>query len=277
MPLRRVGTVWSSVVCHILGNRNRKIVAKARVSRGSYSTKRSVGRRLAEKGARTYRLLHDHLGSPRFVVATQTGEVVQELQYDAWGNVVFDSNPGFQPFGFAGGLYDTHTKLIRFGARDYDPQVGRWTAKDALLFWGGDPNLFGYTHANPLNGQDFSGFSSIECAQALYWLEKCAKVAPECGNRFRNWQKRCASGGVETTDACIEKWQDRGSDDALKLCLSYPECQKFVAYSVKCTGWPPVGTDPPRNCPLPNKPRPKYKFPPWFPNIPGKPGPPPSR
>ena len=25
---------------------------------------------------------------------------------------------GFQPFGFAGGLYDNQTKLVRFGARD---------------------------------------------------------------------------------------------------------------------------------------------------------------
>ncbi|MEP0775949.1 MAG: hypothetical protein HRF46_16555, partial [Acidobacteriota bacterium] len=51
----------------------------------------------------TYRLLHDHLGSPRLVVDIATGEIAQELAYDAWGNVVFDSNPGFQPFSFAGG------------------------------------------------------------------------------------------------------------------------------------------------------------------------------
>jgi hypothetical protein len=25
---------------------------------------------------------------------------------DEFGNVLADSNPGFQPFGFAGGLYD---------------------------------------------------------------------------------------------------------------------------------------------------------------------------
>ena len=33
----------------------------------------------------------------------------------------------FQPFGFAGGLYDHQTGLIRFGARDYDSEAGRWT------------------------------------------------------------------------------------------------------------------------------------------------------
>jgi hypothetical protein len=30
---------------------------------------------------------------------------MQELRYDAFGRVVLDTNPGFQPFGFAGGLY----------------------------------------------------------------------------------------------------------------------------------------------------------------------------
>ena len=45
--------------------------------------------------------------------------------------------PGFQPFGFAGGIYDLHTALVRFGARDYDAFTGRWTAKDPISFAGG--------------------------------------------------------------------------------------------------------------------------------------------
>ncbi|WP_053334825.1 RHS repeat domain-containing protein [Thermoanaerobaculum aquaticum] len=116
---------------------------------------------IIEKGGKTYRILHDHLGSPRFVIDTQTGEIAQELQYDAWGNVVFESNPGFQPFGFAGGLYDTHTKLTRFGARDYDPQIGRWTAKDPIGFEGGQSNLFGYAVADPTNRHDPFGLRCV--------------------------------------------------------------------------------------------------------------------
>jgi len=33
---------------------------------------------------------------------------------------------------------------VHFGARDYDPDTGRWTAKDPILFKGGDTNLYGY-------------------------------------------------------------------------------------------------------------------------------------
>jgi RHS repeat-associated protein len=88
------------------------------------------------KGGRTYRIVTDHLGSPRLVIDTGTGEIVQRLDYDEYGKVILDTNPRFQPFGFAGGLYDPQTGLVRFGARDYDPEVGRWTAKDPIGFGG---------------------------------------------------------------------------------------------------------------------------------------------
>jgi hypothetical protein len=56
--------------------------------------------------AGTYRILTDHLGSPRLVVDTASGAVVQRMDYDGFGQVLVDTSPGFQPFGFAGGLYD---------------------------------------------------------------------------------------------------------------------------------------------------------------------------
>src|SRR5262244_3622951 len=103
------------------------------------------------KGGYTYRLITDHLGSPRLVIDATTGHVVQRLAYDAFGRVIVDDNPGFQPFGFAGGFYDPDTKLTRFGARDYDAETGRWTAKDPILFGGGDANLYGYVANNPVD------------------------------------------------------------------------------------------------------------------------------
>ena len=85
------------------------------------------------------------------------GEVAQQLDYDAWGQVTEDSRPGFQPFGFAGGLHDPDTQLTRFGVRDYDAETGRWTAKDPILFDGGDSNLYGYVLQDPVNGIDPEG------------------------------------------------------------------------------------------------------------------------
>lgn len=67
--------------------------------------------------------------------------LTKKNKVDEFGNVITDANPGFQPFGFADGLYDRDTGLVRFGARDYDPEIGRWTAKDPILFDSGDTNL----------------------------------------------------------------------------------------------------------------------------------------
>ncbi len=58
------------------------------------------------------------------------------------------------PFGFAGGLHDKDTGLVRFGYRDYDPDTGRWTVKDPILFAGGDTDLYGYCLNNPINFSD---------------------------------------------------------------------------------------------------------------------------
>ncbi|MBI3071808.1 MAG: hypothetical protein HYY84_06720 [Deltaproteobacteria bacterium] len=130
--------------------------AGAVVSRFVYATQANVPD-LMVKGGATYRLLHDHLGSVRLVVNTATGTIAQRLDYDDWGRVTLDTAPGFQPFAFAGGLYDAHTTLTRFGARDYDAETGRWTTKDPIRFEGDDTNLYGYVVNDPVNWIDPGG------------------------------------------------------------------------------------------------------------------------
>jgi hypothetical protein len=49
------------------------------------------------------------------------------------------------------------TGLTRFGARDYDPTTGRWTAKDPMGFGAGDGNLYAYVGGNPISRIDPSG------------------------------------------------------------------------------------------------------------------------
>ena len=103
------------------------------------------------QGATTYRIVSDNLGSARLIINADTGDLMQQIEYDEFGRVLSDSRPGFQPFGFAGGMYDSDTGLTRFGARDYDAEVGRWTSKDPISFAGGDSNLYGYVLNDPVN------------------------------------------------------------------------------------------------------------------------------
>ncbi len=104
-----------------------------------------------------YRVVKDHLGSVRLVVNAQTGAVAQSMDYDAYGRVLSETGAGFQPFGFAGGLYDATTKLVRFGARDYDPETGRWTNKDPIGFGGQQGNVYVYVSGDPVNLTDPNG------------------------------------------------------------------------------------------------------------------------
>ena len=112
---------------------------------------------------RTYRLYGDHLGSLRAVVDTATGQAVQSMSHDVWGHVRQDVvAPGFArvPFGFAGGMYDEDTGLVRFGAREYDPSTGRWLSKDSARF-GGGWNFYEYVGSDPVNYFDPSGRNRV--------------------------------------------------------------------------------------------------------------------
>lgn len=126
------------------------------VSRFVYGTLPHVPDYLLKDGE-TYRYVTDHLGSVRLLVNTATGEVAQRLDYGPFGRVLLDTNPGFQPFGYAGGFYDRNTGLVRFGARDYDPEVGRWTSKDPIGFRAADTSLYEYVYGDPVNFIDPPG------------------------------------------------------------------------------------------------------------------------
>ena len=128
------------------------------VSRFVYGAKVNVPEYMIKSGI-TYRIVTDYLGSPRLVINTTNGSIAQRMDFDEFGRVIADTAPGFQPFGYAGGLYDLDTKLVRFGSRDYDAETGRWIAKDPIGFTGGDTNLYGYVYNDPINLVDPLGKS----------------------------------------------------------------------------------------------------------------------
>jgi len=111
-------------------------------------------------GGVTYRIIADHLGSPRLVINTSTGNIVERIEFDAFGQLIQDTRPSFQPFGFAGGLYEPFSGLIRFGARDYGADIGRWTAKDLVQYGDLGTNPYTYVSNDPVNFVDPSGLFS---------------------------------------------------------------------------------------------------------------------
>jgi len=131
---------------------------------------------LVIRDGKTYRLISDQLGSPRYAVnVANKDDVPYQVSYGPMGAATVTgglaaTSISWIPFGFAGGLYDPDTGLVHFGAREYDPEIGRWTSKDPSRFRGGS-NLYMYSWNDPVNFRDATGLAPFWSEQhALNWL-----------------------------------------------------------------------------------------------------------
>ena len=189
---RRVGRKVDGIVTHRwLYADQLRIVAEldatgAVAKRFVYGTRANVPDYMVAGGV-TYRIYADHLGSPRRVVNLTTGAVIQSLRFDEYGYVLADTNPGFIPFGFAGGLHDTATGLVRFGARDYDPRVGRWTSKDPILFDASGTNVYEYALGDSVNLFDPTGLDAVTADP--HNLEKFLDLYERGGSGFKETER----------------------------------------------------------------------------------------
>jgi RHS repeat-associated protein len=80
-------------------------------------------------------------------------------------------------------LWEPETGLVRFGARDYDPETGRWTSKDPIRFAGGDANIYAYVGNDPVNAIDPTGRLALSrvCHADLELCEyECLVLSVEC-------------------------------------------------------------------------------------------------
>jgi RHS repeat-associated protein len=113
-----------------------------------------------QRGGQRFYVATDQVGTPR-VVADAAGAIVGRYSYDAYGvKGATTGTFGDLEIGFAGGIEDPLTKLVRFGFRDYEPASGRWTARDPIGQAGG-PNTYEYVAGNPVDGRDPMGLDGF--------------------------------------------------------------------------------------------------------------------
>ena len=130
------------------------------------------GRLMAfDRGGVRYFVQTDQVGTPR-VVTDAAGNVLKQIRTSAFGEVLSDSAPAFKMYvGYAGGIGESLTGLVRFGFRDYEPLSGRWTARDPILFEGGQGNLYVYVGNNVVGARDPSGLQTLtiggQCSFAI--------------------------------------------------------------------------------------------------------------
>lgn len=81
-----------------------------------------------------YYVACDNTGTPLAVFSSR-GQVIKEILYTPYGEIYQDTNPDFEVvIGFHGGLYNSLTKLVHLGQRDYDVIAGRWTSPNHRIW-----------------------------------------------------------------------------------------------------------------------------------------------
>ena len=90
----------------------------------------------------------------------ETGQSQASYRYDAYGNEIARSDGEDNSYRFSTKEYSSLTGLIYFGARYYDPEVGRFITKDPLGFAGGI-NQYVYCGSDPINFRDPYGLLTL--------------------------------------------------------------------------------------------------------------------
>ena len=88
-----------------------------------------LGRKKQSDGTRQY-YIADALGSVA-MMTDSSGSSSNRYEYEPYGSIETQNVPLSNPFKFAGG-HDTGQGVYHFGARQYDPGLGRWTRVDPL-------------------------------------------------------------------------------------------------------------------------------------------------
>lgn len=104
-----------------------------------------ISKQLSEGSKQYY--YYDGIGNV-INMADNASNVTQTYVYDAYGNVLNGEVPS--PHGFSTKEYSLRSGLIHFGARLYNPTVGRFISKDPLGMING-PNVYAYVNNNPIN------------------------------------------------------------------------------------------------------------------------------
>ncbi len=204
------------------------------------------------RGDPWYYVASDQVGTPR-AVTDATGTVVKVLEYDSFGVKAADSNPAFDlSVGYVGGLEDSATGLVRFGFRDYAAAAGRWTARDPILFAGGQGNLYVYVGNNPVSLVDPTGlfciggsaYAGAGAGFKLCFEEKGVSVCAEVGfgvgggtdvDPFSGIDRNSETVGAEAAvSAANTAFGFEAKLDDCGRVTGGPKCSFFKGFS--CTG-----------------------------------------
>ena len=84
-------------------------------------------------GGVTYYLFPDHLGGTHITASGTNGAELGKLLYRPWGETRVNSGTTLTTWRFTGQREDATIGLYYYGARYYDPQLGRFAQPDTIM------------------------------------------------------------------------------------------------------------------------------------------------
>lgn len=130
--------------------------------------------------ARTYyHYAADEMGSITHIT-DEEGQVVNQYEYDAWGNIIEQKESIPNRFKFTGQQLDPISQQYYLRARFYNPVIARFTQEDT--YRGAGLNLYAYCNNNPLYYVDPSG-NNPACVKLIAEKLIQAGISPEVAYR----------------------------------------------------------------------------------------------
>ena len=138
-----------------------------------------------------------------------TGEIINQYDYDIWGNPTLTIETAANAIRYAGEFMDTETGMYYLRARYYDPYTGRFVSEDS--YWGEDKNplslnLYTYCHNDPIMFTDPDGHAVAKLGTKGETIKAIKEDLKQLGYKVSSGDKFDA----QTQAAVIKFQKDNG-------------------------------------------------------------------
>ena len=159
------------------------------------------------------------------------GELIEDYDYDAFGNQINQSTEKSTPFRYAGEYYDEETDLIYLRNRYYSPIVGQFITEDPAK---DGTNWYVYCRNNPIMHVDPWGLDSwaIIDRSTYGWENAVAQMKKYYGTEVHVVY-------VDTAEEFVDAWNNMGMIDGEKVEID----GVFISVHGDPTGYAVQGID----------------------------------
>lgn len=129
--------------------------------------------------------------------------------------------------------------LVRFGARDYSADIGRWIARDPIRLESGDENWFSFVEGDPINRIDPLGLfcSPVDALESVQDFARNYQDMREAntigGDKYFHCKANCQAhrrgcGGLAEAISDTREWLDENlKGDPADACRADQEANEW--------------------------------------------------